>query len=163
VSIATADLHEAINTAWDASSLNTLFQNLWSGYETEFPVLHDQEASPGQPFPYVIMEQTSTNVVTRMSTSVGKREIRDIECTFNVQARAISGDSRTAKEIASYLAEEIMKVFGGHPTSAPSGTITLNSGNHLITQYLNDYGVRTGDDEYQWTIEYRFRLDVPIR
>ena len=71
-------------------------------------------------------------------------------------------DARTAKEIAAYLAEEIMKVFGGHPTVVPTGMVALDYGNHLITQYVSDDGVRTGDEEYSWLVSYLFRLDVYV-
>ena len=104
------------------------------------------------------------DVTTRMSFGGANRirEIRDVSVVFRIHARTVDGDSRTGKEIAADLAESITEVFGGHPTTNPTGTITLDNGNHLITDLLRDYGVRTGDDEWQWTLDYRFRLDVPV-
>lgn len=166
MTIASADLHEAINTAWDASGLDAVFQSLWSVTvdATQFPVLHDQEASPQQPFPYVVMDQSKNKTTSRMSDvgALGRREIRDVTVRFNIHAQDVSGDARSAKEIAAYLMGKLMEVFGGHPTTAGTGTIVLTNGNHLITQYQNDWGVRTGDREYQWVVDYMFRLDVPV-
>ncbi len=164
MSIASADIHKAINVVWDVSTLDTLFKALWEDpTSTEFPVLQDQEGTPTQPFAYVVFEQTSSSTVERSSADGNtKREIRDIEVRWNIHARAVDGDGRDAKEIAAYLAEEIMKVFGGHPTVNPTGTMTLDNGKHLITQYINDFGVRTGDDEYQWVLIYNMRVDVPV-
>jgi len=163
--IGAADVHKAIVAAWNASDLDATFKALWDSGVTasEFPVLHDQEAGQGQPFPYAILEQTSSNTTDRMSGGVASlREVRDITVTFHVHARKISGNSKTAKRHTADLAEEIMKVFGGHPTTSPTGTLSLDNGNHLTTLYVNDYGVRTGDDEYQWTIDYTVRIDVPL-
>ncbi len=164
MSVATADLHKALNTVWNASSLDATFKALWDASITdaEFPALHDQEAAPGQPFPYCVLDQSASSTVNRMSaTGAFLREVRDVSWSLHVHARAVSGDSRTAKEIAAYLAEEIMKVFGGHPTVAPTA-LTLDNGNFLIAQYQNDFVIRTGDDEYRWTVEYVFRSDVPV-
>lgn len=165
MSVSTADLLKALNTAWDASSLDATFKALWGAefVATDYEVLHDSEATPGQPFPYCVLESSAPGTVARMSGGIDAlREIRDIPLIFNIHASTVTGDSRTAKEIAATLAEEVMKVFGGHPTQAPSGVITLDNGNHLITEYQNDYGIRTGDEEYQWRIDYLFRLDVPV-
>lgn len=166
MSVGLADLYTAIAAAWNASGLDAMFLALRdsSVVDANFPVLHDQEASPNQPHPYCVMDQISTGTTTtRMSSGVnGIRVIRDVPVKFNIYAKEVSGDSRTAKAIAAYLAEELMKVFGGHPTESPSGSVTLSNGNHLITQYQNDYCMRIDDDEYQWTVYYNFKLDVPV-
>jgi hypothetical protein len=165
VAAAVADLQQAINSVWDSSTLDATFTGLWSNaaLSSEFPVLNDQEALGAQPFPYVVMDSFSPVTDVRMSSEVDElREVRDVEVVFNVHAREISGDSRTPKEIAAFLAEEIMKVFGGHPTVSPTGTLTLTNGNHLITTYQNDMGIRTGDDEYMWRVVYVFKLDVTV-
>ena len=159
MSVNTADLHRAINTAWDASGLDALFAAL--GGST--PVLNDQEATPGQSFPYCVLEQTAGTTTDRMSGPASSLlEVRDLTVVFRVHAGLVSGDDRTPKEIAAYLAEEITKVFGGHPTVAPTASPTLDNGGRLLTQYQTDFGVKTGDDEHMWTIEYIFRLDVPV-
>lgn len=160
----TADLHEAIVTAWDAASLDTHFTNLWSSdvVASEWVVLNDGDTSPAQPMPYCVVEQSPGVTTARMTgAALINREIRDVPVQFRVHAKAVDGDSRDAKKIAIDLINEIMKVYGGHPTESPSA-LELDNGNFLIGQYQNDYGVRTGDDEHQWIIEYLFRLDVPV-
>jgi hypothetical protein len=164
MSIGSADLRKAIVSLWDSSDLDEKFSDLWrsSIVVTEYLTLHDQEAGPKQPFPYCVFEQGAGDTTDRMSGDKNTiREIRDLPCEFRCHARKRSGDTRTAAEIAAYLAEEVMKVFGGHPTEVPDD-LTLDNGNWLITQYQNDYGIRTGDDEYQWIVSYLMRLDVPI-
>jgi hypothetical protein len=165
MSIASADLIKAIHTAWDASTLSTSIQALWPAdtLNSEFFEIYDQEAPAKTPFPYVVTDQTVSVTVNRMSGGVNAlREVRDVEVRFNVYATDVEGDSRTSKEIAAYVAEEIMKVFGGHPTVSPTATITLDNGKHLITEYQNDFGARTVDDFFQWVIIYLFRIDVPV-
>ena len=161
--IGTAGLAKAINTVWETSGLNAKFKALWSSVSSEFLVLNDQEASPDQLWPYCVFEIGPGITTDRMSGESDKSlwEIHDVPVTFNVHAMLVSGDSRTAKEIAAYLIEEIMKVFGGHPTTHPT-PVVLDNGNFLITQYQNENCVRTGDNEYSWMVSYLFRLDVPV-
>jgi len=165
MSVGTADLLKAVNTVWDASNLNAAFKALWdSGFmSADWEVLQDGEAQPGQPWPYCVIDQTGTSTVARMSKSGSdKWEVRDTQVTLHVHCKSVSGNSNTGKELAGGLIEAIMEVFGGHPTEAPTGSLELDNGNHLITQYLNDYCIRNGDDEYEWVLTYNFRLDVPV-
>lgn len=166
MSVGNADIAQAINAVWDASTLDSLFMALWSDpTETEFSVLHDvgpiEKAGGAQPFPFCVFEMSPPLI---RSTSVGDtnhvRRIMDVPINFRVHVRDIESDSRTAKEIAAYLAEEIMKVFGGHPTQAPTA-LTLINGNHLLTLYQNDYSVPESDEHCQWIVSYLIRADVP--
>ncbi len=164
--IGAADLHKAINTVWDDESLDSQFTALWpsSVDADEFQVLNDTEAGPAQPMPYCVFEVAPGEIVERMSGHGNtKRVIRDVEVEFRVHARKISGDDRTAKEIAADLAEEVMKVYGGHPDPDNTPVVpTLDNGNFLIAQYQSDFGIRTGDNEHMWTVQYLCRLDVPV-
>jgi hypothetical protein len=76
-----------------------------------------------------------------------------------VHARSTS--SYTAKELATALAEEVVKVFGGHPEVVPV-TIGLTHGNVLQVQYQTDFGTRTGDQEYLQIIRYQILIDIPV-
>ena len=160
---ASADLHKAINTLWNSSGLEALFIDTWSAEEiAQFDALNDQEAGPRQPFPYCVFEQLPRDVTTRMSSdSSSKREIHDVPWVFNIYAKFESGDATTAKEQVAVLAEEILKVFGGHPTESPTD-LSLDNGNFLISQLINDYGVGSSNDVYQWVITYNFKLDVLV-
>lgn len=167
MSVGSADIIKAFVTSWNASTLDATFQTLWDSSKTaaDYSVLHDQEAGPDQPFPYCVMGdgiQPSTSARMSSNTVNQMREIRDIPITFNIFARQVDGDSRTAKEIAAYLAEELMKIFGGHPTSRPWANIVLDNGQYLITSYDTDYGVLVGDEEYQWIVRYMVKIDVPV-
>jgi len=53
-----------------------------------------------------------------------------------------------------------MAKLGGHPAYRPVGIPYMDYGQVLQFQYQNDYGIRTGDEEYRWTIEYLIKLDV---
>jgi len=165
MSVGSADLQKAIVTVWDAANLDDVFLALRNAsvVDAEFPVLNDQEVIAGGVFPYCVFQGYDGTTTDRMS-SVNDgfmREVRDLPLEFRIYARAVSGDDRTAKGIAAYLAEEVMKVFGGHPTTSPTAP-TLDNGNFLLAQYQTDTGLHLGDDEYQWSLTYLCRLDVPV-
>lgn len=155
------NLTKGVVAKWNASDLNELFSDYWvTDNPEDFPVLHDQEATPAQPMPYCIFEQETSNTTARMTGhSVSeKHEIRQIPCRFTVHARKIGGVS--GKKIATSLIREITKVFGGHPTVAGS-VPTIDNGKVLLTQYQTDFGTRTGEEEYSWVVRYLFLVDVP--
>lgn len=167
MSVASADLIKAINTVWDASTLDASFKALWNAEvaEDEFPVLHDQLAGGGQPFPFCIFEMLAGSRQARMSrdSSVSSNlwEIRDVPVDFRVHATDVAEDARGAKQIAAHLVEEIMKVFGGHATTAPM-ELTLDNGGVLSSTYQSDRSVRESEDHFVWTVSYIFRVDVPV-
>jgi len=164
MSVGQADLAKAINVVWDASGLNDLFKALWPAgvAAVEFPVLHEGQAGGDQPWPYCVFEMPGASTATRMSKGVSDLwETRDAAVMFRVHSSAVSGDDRSAKQIAAYLVEEIMKVFGGHPTVSPTD-LELDNGNFLNSIFQNDFAVREDEDHYVWTVSYIFRLDVPI-
>lgn len=164
--IGSADLHKAINTVWDASGLEALFTAYWESGVGEFLALNDQEASPSQPFPFCVFMLDPSMKMNRMSGLEGCsdeiREIRDVPLRFTVHSRKMDNQSDSEKVIGATLLEEVIKVFGGHPTTKPTA-LTLDNGNHLITTYQNDYGVRTGEDEYAWVVNYLLKVDVPVQ
>ena len=158
-----ADLLKSINAIWDASTLDATFRALWAATPDgdAFPVLHDAEAIGEQPWPYCIFEIQPGSVSERMSKGVDDLwKLQDVPATFKIHATEVEGDVRSAKQIAAHLAEEVMKVFGGHPTVAPDD-MALDNGNHLVTLYQNDFPMREGDSQWLWTVSYVFRIDVP--
>ena len=38
----------------------------------------------------------------------------------------------------------------------------LDNGSHLLTQYVNDFCIREGVEEWRWTVQFLFRVDVPV-
>lgn len=158
-----ADLLKSINAVWDASTLDATFKALWVATPDgdDFPVLHDTEAGGEQPWPYCICEVQSGTVSDRMSKGTNDLwTTRDVPGTFKVYAPEVVGDSRSAKQIAADLGEEVMKVFGGHPDVTPE-EMTLDNGNHLVTLYQNDFSIREYDAHWMWMVSYVFRIDVP--
>ncbi len=164
MSVSQADIYEAVNTTWDESGLDDLFKSFWSDSidSSLYPTLHDQEAAPGQPFPYCVVEIALSSTISRMSGDGDtKREIREMEATFSIYAGEVEDDARSAKEIAGALAEEVMKIYGGHPTEKPD-TLHLNYGQHVQTQYQTDYSSHMENDRYLWTIVEKIVVDVPV-
>lgn len=157
------DIHKALNTVWDASGLEALFTAYWESGVGEFLALHDQEAAPGNPFPYCTFRLDPSTTTDRMSGGTETiREIRNVPLTFTIHTRRMSAQSDSEKVIGSTLLNKVLEVFGGHPTVKPTA-ITLDNGKHLITTYQNDFGVRTGDDEYAWVVNYLLKVDVPVQ
>lgn len=162
MSSGSAHIHAAIATAWDNYGIDDEFTQYWTTQQKQrFLSLNDGEAAPGQPFPYCVFEQPAGTVSSRMSgcTWTEKHIIHDVPWTFRVHASAI--DARSAKDVAASLVDMIMWRFGGHPTKSPS-VVTLAAGQIANIQYQTDYGVRTGDDEYQWNVVYLITADVPV-
>jgi len=157
-----ADVHKAVASLWEDEGLDTKFKSYWSvADQTRFTSLNDGQAPPNQPFPYCVFESTSPDIVTRMSADgSNKRYVNDNPWTFFVYAKQT--DVLTAKEFAIALANEILKVFGGHPTQAPASLPELDNGSIVIIQYRSDYGERQADDIHLWTVEYNIRTDVPV-
>jgi len=154
------DVHAAVVAAWN---LDTPFQVYWpAGSIGAFPVLHDTEAGPAQPMPYCIFGFQATNVIGRMSgTDTNRRELRNVPLSFSIHTRTFSGVSKSAKKVAGELVNLVMALYGGHPSIVPA-ELVLDMGGVLQLQYQNDYGGRTGDDEYSWMINYLVQVDVPV-
>lgn len=160
---AAIDLHQGIVTLWDDNGLNDLFKAYWSSSVTnEFPVLHDQEASAAQPFPYCVFVQNEGSTLCRMTNrgNDGRFENRNIPFEFHIHTRSPSG-TKSAKQVAMELADEVMKIFGGHPTEKPK-IPDLQYGNVIQSQYQSDNGMRDGAHEWMWIIRYVFLVDVPV-
>lgn len=159
MAVGTADLHRAIFTAWNDSGLTDIFV----GMGGVAPVFRDSWAAPGQTKPYcVMMPMSSGTLPVGRSNGGGRRHIRDIPIEFVISAGEVDGDDRSAKEIAAYLGEQVMALFGGHPTQE-GVTLKLANGKHLITQYQSDWGMRDEEDGvYTWHLSYIFKVDVPV-
>lgn len=162
MSVAGAAIHEVVATLWSSSGLNTLFQAYWAEADRSlYTSLNDGEAAPKTPFPFAVFTARAPNIVARMSgEDSSKQYINDQPWMFEVYAGP--NGSSSAKEIAATVAEEIIKVFGGHPTQAPAAFPALDNGSVLIVQYQNDWGEREDDDVHKWTVEYNIRTDVPV-
>ena len=164
MAVLSAALHKAVVSVWNTYGLEWEFKKNWVASDrTEFPALHDGAAGPSQPFPYTVFEQSLGTVVTRMvgHDTTEKHEIHDVEWAFRVYTRQIAGVGKSAKRIAIDLAEHVTMRYGGHPTAKPK-SLSMDQGDVLLVQYVNDFGVRLGDEEHMWQINYLCRLDVPV-
>lgn len=161
--IGAADIHKAVATLWESSGLNTTFQSYWDVADRSLHVsLNDGEASPACPAPYCVFSARMPNVSSRMSpttTTTANRALIDHPWTFEIHAKQTA--LKSAKEMASDMAAEVIKVFGGHPTEEPQ-ELALDNGWVLNCQYQGDWGEREGDTNHKWTIEYNIRADVPV-
>jgi hypothetical protein len=162
MSVSGADIAKAVNSLWNSSDLDDQFTAFWTATEiASDTVLNDGEATPGNAFPYCVFTVDPGSTITRMSSSTEnrKRQTRQVPLIFHVHAQPEG--ALTAKEVAANMAEEILKIYGGHPTVVPTDLV-LDNGNFLISQIITDYGVRTEDDVYQWVINYMLVVDVPV-
>lgn len=162
--IASLDIHRAVVKLWDDNLLDDHFKANWTADQaSKFVVLLDTESSPNQPWPYAVFDIPRSNVVTRQTGGMGdarQKELRNIPLTFNIHAR--NSGTKSAKQIAGDLAEQVMAIYGGHPTTKAKD-LELTHGGVLLCQYGTDYGVKTGDEEHQWVVEYSILADVPVK
>jgi len=161
VSIGNADIQKTIQAAWIAGGLEAKFADLGG----ESPALNFDEGSPEHEQPYCVWNLAAPDTETRMSGSSSaaiKQEIRNCVLRFDVHTKPVDGDARGASQIAAYLIEEIMKVFGGHPTVVATADLTMDNGCMLDIGYMRDYCVKTGNNNYQWPLEYQVTVDVPV-
>lgn len=163
MAVLSAALHKALVAVWD-TSLDFEFKRYWSVADRdEFLALNDGEGAPEQPFPYCIFEVTGGDTNARMTghDKDERHEIHDVPVMFRIYARTHDAGGDTAKDIAAHLAEQITVYYGGHPTRKPK-TMTLDQGTVLLMQYDTDFGVRQGEEEHMWQVNYMARLDVPM-
>jgi len=158
-----ADLHKAIAALWISSGLNALFLAKWAEADRSIYVtFNDAEAAPGTPFPYVVFEANPPSTQIRMSGS-GSQKFHVDDQTWMISVYAVPESTKSAKVVAGELGEEIMKVFGGHPTVEPSAdTMELDNGSVLLVQYQYDHFERQADNVYKWSAEYKIKTDKPV-
>lgn len=166
MSIGSADVVKKIVSLWGASTLDATFKAYWSASDLaeNFIVLNDKIAEGVAPYPYCNFELDEPRVSGRMSglTSGIKQQIREYPLTFTIHARD-AGGSKSAKEIAADMAEAVMAVFGGHPTTTNSvDGASLDNGGILISQYQSDFALRENIENWAWVIKYSIRADVPV-
>lgn len=163
MAITVADLHQGIVGLWNSSGLNAEVKKQWEEAQRDtYPALHEGMATPGNPFPYVIWEHISGDIISRDSgiNDGVQRHVRDYFIEFRVIAQNTA--SKSAKKRASELADLIMQKYGGHPSVKPQEIVTTSCGVSIV-QYLNDFPARLDDEQYSWTIQYNFRVDSPVK
>lgn len=159
-------LTQALIDCWNQASVDSRFTDFWPSAKNSalYSVLSDTEASPGQPFPYVVFEQGTTLVETRTSSNTTSKfnRIQRTSVTFTVHTNASTSlGGKSAKERAADLAEVVMYVYGDTPT-VDQRILDFEVGAHILTQYQNDFPVRTGDEEFSWVVNYDFVYNIPV-
>lgn len=162
MSIQAAALHKAVASVWSSSGLENGFKQYWpTADKTKYLSLNDGEASPGTPFPYCVFETSIGTVTNRMSGGRNRKYIiRDIPWMFHIFATETQ--DKSAKEYAAFLAEALMMVYGGIPGLIKPQQLTMDNGSAINMQFSGDYGLRVGDSEHRWTVEYLIKTDQPI-
>jgi hypothetical protein len=158
------DFQKGVFRLWEDEGLDALFKSTWTDDQKQsFLSMSDGEASPGQPFPYCVVEFSNPTNAGRSSGSCANdetREYSEIAFVFNVYAKHTQ--ATPAKIAAGELASRVLKVFGGSPTESPK-SISIPHGTVLLCQYVTDGPEKVGDQEYRWTISYLALIDFPVK
>lgn len=164
MSVGSASICKAIAALWQNSGLHTQFTAYWATSDkTDFPSLNDAEAEGAHPFPYCVFELDENVPTMRMAggTTTTKRVVREVGLMFHVHAKPV--DPHSAKEIAATLAEEIVKVFGGHPTVKNQiDGYSLDDGAILLSELVSDSSLRENIENWEWLLRYKIQTDSPF-
>lgn len=180
MAVGAADIRRSLITLWNENDLDSGFKEWWLDSEKEdFTVFFTDVASPHQPSPYCVLHFKEAVKSVLMTSNPNFREVREVQVGFraysdNIPIRdtpvedGLLGDiigSESAGSVLSSQIEEIMKVFGGHPTVSPQIPV-LSNGNTLQLQYLNDFFRKTkaseSDKSGVWELNYEVMVDVPM-
>lgn len=156
------DLNKAVAALWLVSGLDELIKSYWSVASASlYPTLSEAEAAPGTPMPFATFAAAQPSVDTRMSAA-GRRKQHIRSQTWTFDLYTTQTDDKSAKEVAAEIADEILQVFGGHPSETPSAMdMELDNGQVLNVQYQSDHYERQGDTAYLWQVSYSIKTDVP--
>jgi hypothetical protein len=147
MSVGLAELHRALIAVWNLPY-----------------ALRSGTAMPGDSFPYVVFQQSASNIAVRMSGSGvdagAVRRVHDVPWEFRCYATGSA--LLSPKEQAASVAEEVVKIYGGHPTVAPR-EVAMTSGDYLISQMMSEFDVKVGEDEHMWAVVYNFKVDLPVK
>lgn len=161
------DITTGIVSLWDDWLLESKFNQYWTSTERDqHNALLDSEAGPDQPWPYCCFELMPATVEGRSSGGsgfppVGPNRQFQYSITLRLHIFTKTQDSSTAKQMASLLGGECVKVFGGHPTEQYK-PIPLTYGGVLAQQLQSMAGMVEGDEEYKTTLAYKIDFDAPV-
>lgn len=164
-----AALHTAIEEAWFASDVDRHFRSYWpiaSQSSGRYITLMESEALPGQQFPYAVFSFGAGAVQARASAArsrLYKTQQREVPFTVTVYAETDQTAGKNAKQICIECVAEVLKLYGGHPTQAPTAQLSLSSGCVLNTKLINEFGTQENDSVYRWDIEYMILVDEKVK
>jgi hypothetical protein len=164
MTVGALELHAAVVALWNNSELDWACKQYWETSKVaRWPSLGESMLGPECPFPYATFTIGDFEVISRTTgLAVGiKRAIRSAPLTFTIYAKQLPANARTAKTIAASILDQLLQVFGGHPTVRPQRLECVHS-HFLNCQYETDYGMTVEDDVYQHVVSYRLMVDSPI-
>lgn len=175
------EVRRAIIDRWNESNLDDGYTQWWTQEQIDASIALTLDPPPaGTPFPSCALDFDPGRVVSRMSSdSDFKREVREYRIAFKVYSLNFSpavlealghevGDPNipTVAELAQERIEDIIRVYGGHPTESPL-PLTIQNGNVLQVRYDSDAIKELYDSENTsigiiWRAEYSIWVDVPV-
>lgn len=123
---------------------------------TQYPVLHDEEASPSPPGPYCVLDITEP-VPLHHSTSKlhphAEHHVQSSIVNFRIHARKRKGLS--AKAVAIKLAQRLVEAFDDAP-------LDLFPGKMCSWTRMPDFGAKEDDEGYVRVVPYEIVYDKLI-
>jgi len=160
-------IQEGLIAFWLSSGIDTQFKSLrTSATNTRHLTIHENEAPAGVPMPYAVWKIDPNTVDSRYTSTVvnKKTTLIDFPLIISIHCKngMVSGSAKNGKEHAQDLAGFVNKCLVGDDDIAPKD-FTIPRGEIVLIQYLRDFGIRTGDGEYQHTLEYNIEAEFDSR
>lgn len=157
------DVVRAVSVLWGTSGLDAHFNQYWTSAQiADFLVLMDVEAAPTQPWPYCVYESIASTTLRKSSASTpqkNRQEQNEDTVRFHVFAKDI--DAKSGKALCSDLADEILKVFGGHPDTVHQ-KIPLQNGSVINQKYSQTILTREDEDIWKAVIVYTVLYELSL-
>lgn len=134
---------------WDATGIEQAVKDLRDDPAAPFSALYDTEAEPNTPFPFVVFTQSSGFNLDRQSPGASSGNARQWRMT-RWRFLVYSG----SKVIAANIADLIMRRF-------ESCIICVGTSAGIVL-HDNDWGIRSGRDEFSWVVDFQIRYDAEI-
>lgn len=148
---------EGVATRWDQAGLDNIIKGYWpNAKKSRYPAVHDEQARPGTPHPYVVYESAEPIVLghsTGGDAGHKEQQYQDVPIQFRVHAKGTN--TQSGKSIAKEVAIAIKLAF-----DPGNDFLQLSPDCHLCTLADGDFPIREGDEEWVWVVQYRIRLDA---
>lgn len=145
-------LTEAVVTRWTESGLDGKFTATWPAASVgQYSALNDDEARPGTPLPYCVLEQPPDGRLGGDSGTGGSaKEYRDIRFTLTIFANGKYAAGRLARRVAMAMESERLPMPGDQM-------------DRMIRLFRDiDNSQREEDLVHSWTLTYRAVIDGSV-
>ena len=147
-------LHEAIVNRWDDDNVDADFKVYWpDDTEIRYPVLNDEMAPANPPGPYCVYEVQPQNNITHMTGKTKTTELQFQPHLVQFRIHAQETSLLDAKTIAVALAKVVAASFDNMTA------LDISPDAHVTTIRQPDFGVREGEQEYAWVLQYLITID----